>query len=66
MHMKCNENLHIFIHVCCMVYPILKVDTEVLENEFVDGYRMGNMVLYVYVLDNCGKYFYVIDRSSII
>jgi hypothetical protein len=71
MHMKCNENLHIFIHVCCMeslplVYPILKVDTQVLEDEFVDGYRMGNKVLYVYVLDNCENYFYVIEKISII
>lgn len=66
MHMRSNEKLHIFIHVCCMVslplvYPILKVD-----NEFVDGYRMGDRVLYVYVLDNYGKCFYVIDKSSII
>ena len=61
MHMKSNENVHVFIHVCRMVslrlvYPILKVDTQVLENEFVDGYRMSDWVLNVYVLDNYGYF----------
>lgn len=34
--------------------PILVIDVQLLENEFVAGYREGNRVLYVSVVNNLG------------
>lgn len=48
------------IPICCLnplqlVGPVLKVDVQSLENEFVNEYREGNMVLYVFIEDDKGR-----------
>ena len=45
------------IHIYCLeplplVRPILEIDIQLLENEFVSWYREGDRVLYVPVMNN--------------
>ena len=38
-----------------VVRPILEIDVQLLENEFVNGYREGDRVLYVSPYDKDGN-----------
>ena len=42
-----------------LVRPILKIDVQLLENEFINEYREGDCVLYVFIVNNCGKSLFV-------
>ena len=41
-----------------LVRPILEVDVQLLENEFVNGYREDNKILYVSVVDDLWEILY--------
>lgn len=48
------------VPLCCMipllvVKPILEVDMRLLENKFKNGYRDGDMVLYMSPKDRVGE-----------
>ena len=38
-----------------LVRPTLDFDVQLLENEFLNGYRGGDRVLYVFILNNRGE-----------
>jgi hypothetical protein len=38
-----------------LVRPILEFDVQLLENEFLNGYREGDRVLYVSIVNDRGK-----------
>ena len=38
-----------------LVRPFLKYDIQLFENEFLNGYREGDRVLYVSIVNNSGK-----------
>lgn len=40
-----------------LVHPILEVNVQLLESEYVNGCREGNSVSYVHVEDNHGRIF---------
>lgn len=55
------KDLSTHTSLCCMislhaVRPILEVDVQLLENEFKDGYRNGDMVFYVSLVDKDGSH----------
>ena len=37
-----------------LVRPILEFDVQLLENEFLNGYRKGDRVLYVFIVNDRG------------
>ena len=44
-----------------LVRPILEFDVQSLENEFVNGYKEDDRVLYVSIINHCGKNLCVTD-----
>ena len=44
-----------------MVRPILEFDVQLLENEFLNGYREDDRVLYVSILNDRGESLCVIE-----
>lgn len=56
LRIKPPGNSRIFIIIYClvpitMVRFVLEVDVQFLENDFINGYREGDMVLYVSIYD---------------
>ena len=54
------------IPICCLetlplVRPILEFDVQLLENKIFNGYREGDRVLYVSIVNNRGKSLYVTE-----
>ena len=44
-----------------MVRPILEIDVQLLENEFLNGYRIDDRVLYDFIVNHRGKNSCVIE-----
>ena len=54
------------IPICCLeplplVRPIFEFDVQLFDNEFFNGYREGDRVLYVSIVNNRGKSLYVTE-----
>jgi hypothetical protein len=62
LRIKPSGKFRIFIPICrlvslAVVRHVLEVDVQFLENEFINGYREGDKVLYVSVYDKKGNQF---------
>lgn len=54
--------------ICCLepfplVEPILEVDVQLLKNKCVGGYREGNCVLYISLVNNLGMSVLVMEEK---
>jgi hypothetical protein len=47
-----------------IVRPILEIDVQLLENEFVNGYKEGDRVLYVSPYDKDGNTMDIRDEDT--
>jgi hypothetical protein len=62
LRIKPSGKSRISIPICrlvslAVVRPVLEVDVQFLNNEFINGYREGDRVLYVSVYDQKGNQF---------
>ena len=57
LRIRPHSKSHLFIHVyhlkpLLLVRPILKFNVQLLENEFLNGYRKGDCTLYVSIVND--------------
>ena len=59
LRIRPHSKSHLSIPICRLeplplVRPILKSDVQLLENEYLNGYREGDRVLYVFIINDRG------------